>query len=49
MDCLVTHTCIIEAILHYIAKTHPVHIIVGDAPVQGCDFSLDGLPRAGDD
>ena len=22
MDCLVTHTCVIEAILHYVAKAH---------------------------
>jgi uncharacterized protein (DUF362 family) len=39
MDCLVTHTCVIEAILHYVAKAHPERIIVGDAPVQGCDFA----------
>src|SRR5687768_14471563 len=32
MDCLVTHSCVIEAILHYVAKAHPAHIIVGDAP-----------------
>jgi uncharacterized protein (DUF362 family) len=38
MDCLVTHTCVVEAILHYVAKAHPEHIIVGDAPIQGCDF-----------
>jgi len=38
MDCLVTHPCVIEAILYYVAKAHPERIIVGDAPVQGCDF-----------
>jgi uncharacterized protein (DUF362 family) len=38
MGCLVTHTHVLEAILHYVAKTHPQHIIVGDAPLQGCDF-----------
>jgi uncharacterized protein (DUF362 family) len=39
MDCLVTHPSVIEAILHYVAKAHPAHIIVGDAPLQGCDFA----------
>jgi uncharacterized protein (DUF362 family) len=38
MDCLVTHTSVLEAILHYVAKAHPEQIIVGDAPLQGCDF-----------
>ena len=38
MDCLVTHTCVIEAVLYYIAKARPEYIIIGDAPVQGCDF-----------
>jgi uncharacterized protein (DUF362 family) len=38
MDCLVTHTSVIEAILYYVAKAHPERIVVGDAPVQGCDF-----------
>jgi uncharacterized protein (DUF362 family) len=39
LDCLVTHTCVIEAILYYVAKTHPERILVGDAPVQGCNFA----------
>ena len=39
LECLVTHTSVIEAILHYVAKAQPQRIIVGDAPVQGCDFS----------
>jgi uncharacterized protein (DUF362 family) len=38
MDCLVTCTCVIEAILYYVAKAYPEYIVVGDAPVQGCDF-----------
>ena len=38
IDFLVTHTYVIEAILHYVAKAHPEYIIVGDAPLQGCDF-----------
>lgn len=38
LDCLVTHTDVIEAILHYVAKSCPESIVVCDAPVQGCDF-----------
>jgi uncharacterized protein (DUF362 family) len=38
LDCLVTHTSVIEAILHYVAKASPESIVVGDAPIQGCDF-----------
>lgn len=38
MDCLVTHPSVIEAILHYAVKARPGRIVVGDAPVQGCDF-----------
>lgn len=37
-DCLLTHTSVIEAVLDYLALAHPVSVIVGDAPVQGCDF-----------
>jgi uncharacterized protein (DUF362 family) len=39
IDCLVTHTCVIEAILYYIAKAHPECIVIGDGPVQGCNFA----------
>jgi uncharacterized protein (DUF362 family) len=38
IECLVTHPYVIEAILHYVAKADPEHIIVGDAPLQGCNF-----------
>jgi len=38
LDCLVTHTSVIEAILLYVAKASPQSIIVCDAPIQGCDF-----------
>lgn len=41
MDCLVTHASLIEATLHYVAKTRPRQIVLGDAPLQGCD--LDAL------
>ncbi len=38
MDCLVTHTSVIEAILKYAVRANPMQIVIGDAPVQGCDF-----------
>ncbi len=38
LNCLVTHTSVIEAILLYVAKANPRSLIVCDAPVQGCDF-----------
>ncbi len=38
MNCLVTHTTVIEAILTYLVKAGPSSIVVGDAPIQGCDF-----------
>jgi uncharacterized protein (DUF362 family) len=40
LECVVTHPSVIEAILHYVAKANPRSIILGDAPVQGCDFSV---------
>lgn len=46
-ECLFTHSSVLEAILHYAVKAQPSAIIVGDAPVQGCDFgrlqSISGL------
>jgi uncharacterized protein (DUF362 family) len=38
LDSLVTHTAVIEAILHYVVKTRPRSVLVCDAPIQGCDF-----------
>jgi uncharacterized protein (DUF362 family) len=38
MDCMVTHPQVLEAILHYVVKAKPQQIVIGDAPVQGCDF-----------
>ena len=37
-ECLVTHTSVIEAVLHYVLKARPGSVIVGDAPLQDCDF-----------
>ena len=45
---IVTHTSVIEAVLEYVALAKPGRVIVGDAPVQGCDFTtllqLMGVP-----
>jgi uncharacterized protein (DUF362 family) len=38
MDCLVTHTSVIAAILIYVAKANPQSITICDAPIQSCDF-----------
>lgn len=38
-ECLVTHTSVIEAILTYVLKAKPSSVVIGDAPIQGCDFN----------
>jgi len=38
LDCLLTHSSIIEAVAKYVGLTNPAHLIIGDAPIQGCDF-----------
>lgn len=38
IDCLVTHASVLEAILHYVIKARPKRLVIGDAPIQGCDF-----------
>jgi uncharacterized protein (DUF362 family) len=43
MDSLVTHTSVIQAVLEYLALTHPAAITIGDAPLQGCDFEALGI------
>jgi uncharacterized protein (DUF362 family) len=37
-ECLVTHPAVVEGVLHYVIKTRPKMIVVGDAPIQDCDF-----------
>jgi len=39
LDCLLTHPGIIEAVARYVALTRPARLVIGDAPVQGCDFA----------
>ncbi|MGA8431740.1 MAG: DUF362 domain-containing protein [Candidatus Sulfotelmatobacter sp.] len=38
LDCLVTHSSIIEGVAKYIGLTEPASLVIGDAPIQGCDF-----------
>jgi hypothetical protein len=39
LECLVTHPTVLEAIIHYVVKASPKSIVLGDAPIQGCDFN----------
>ncbi|HEX4121056.1 MAG TPA: DUF362 domain-containing protein [Verrucomicrobiae bacterium] len=39
LDCLVTNASVVSAVLDYVLKASPGKVIVGDAPVQGCDFA----------
>ena len=38
LDCLLTHSSVIEAVSKYAGITNPTQLIIGDAPIQGCDF-----------
>jgi uncharacterized protein (DUF362 family) len=38
MECLVTHASVIEAVARYAWLAGPREIVIGDAPIQGCDF-----------
>ncbi|HEX8392033.1 MAG TPA: DUF362 domain-containing protein [Longimicrobium sp.] len=38
MECLVTHTSVVEAAAVYALLAGPGQVVIGDAPVQGCDF-----------
>jgi uncharacterized protein (DUF362 family) len=40
LDCLFTHTSVIEAVLEYVALAHPSSIVIGDAPIQKCALDL---------
>ncbi|BCS54869.1 DUF362 domain-containing protein [Geobacter sp. SVR] len=37
-DCLVTHPNLIEAVLREVLKAKPGRVIIGDSPIQECDF-----------
>lgn len=38
LDCLLTHSSLIGAVAKYAALTKPAQLLIGDAPIQGCDF-----------
>jgi uncharacterized protein (DUF362 family) len=38
LESLVTHSSLIEALLEYLCLAGPGRVVIGDAPVQGCDF-----------
>src|SRR2546423_499151 len=38
LDCLVTHTSVIRATVEAVLRTDAEEVLVGDAPIQGCDF-----------
>ena len=38
LECLITHSSIIEAVAKYVRLTNPAQLVIGDAPLQGCDF-----------
>jgi uncharacterized protein (DUF362 family) len=37
-DCLVTHASVLRAVLDYAFLAQPREVVVGDAPIQDCDF-----------
>ena len=39
MDCLITHRTLIAAVLTYVLRARPSRVVIGDAPLQGCDFA----------
>jgi uncharacterized protein (DUF362 family) len=38
MDCLVTHASVLGAVLDLVLRAKPGRVVVGDAPIQGCDL-----------
>ena len=45
LGCLVTHPRVIEAVLEFVDRAQPRRLVVGDAPIQGCE--LDKLAHRG--
>lgn len=39
LDCLLTHSNVVGAAAKYAALTKPSQLLIGDAPIQGCDFA----------
>jgi uncharacterized protein (DUF362 family) len=40
MDCLVTHSSLIRAAVEAALQTDAAEVLVGDAPIQGCNFDV---------
>ena len=38
MDCMVTHASVLGAVLDLVLRAKPGKVVVGDAPIQGCDL-----------
>jgi uncharacterized protein (DUF362 family) len=38
LDCLVTHASVIRATVEAALRTEAAEVVLGDAPIQGCDF-----------
>lgn len=38
MDCMITHPAVLRAVLEYAFRAQPAQVVLGDAPLQGCDF-----------
>ncbi len=38
MDCMITHPAVLRAVLEYVFLAQPTQVVLGDAPLQGCDF-----------
>ena len=38
MDCMITHPSMLRAVLEYVFLAKPDQVVLGDAPLQGCDF-----------
>lgn len=47
-ESLVTHTHVLDALLAYLTKVPDCQVVIGDAPIQGCDFdnllAANGIP-----
>ena len=38
MDCMITHPSVLRAVLEYVFLAKPAQVVLGDAPLQNCDF-----------
>lgn len=39
MDPMITHPSVIKAVVHAVLQAEPAEVVVGDAPIQTCDFA----------